>query len=364
MKKIIDMENEKINNGIKEIKNIKMTPSERAAILRNILPLSDTAPKPIPSPFSFYSLLKQHSFQYVLASLLVLIVGGGTIATSQKSLPGNVLYPLKVNFLEPINSSLNFSPETKAKYENSLVKERLLETETLARQGKLDSAKEKQINELLSTHTVAFNKAINELKKTDQKEQITNITTELQNQLSENTKKIVAMKNPNDTELLDPTEDLNNPKNEIAKIDLSKNGTDSYRAIKDGESDTSSATPSITRKEEASIGEKVFSVSMGNPSQNKKNMSLSINKGLRKVFALYKNGQISECFENGKLYYSASLNAYDGEGGTFDSLGTVVGKYQGFTGKYTGISPKNCERIYVIYPNIWGLEGLNKYNLE
>ncbi len=86
--------------------------------------------------------------------------------------------------------------------------------------------------------------------------------------------------------------------------------------------------------------------------------------GLKKAFELYRNGQILECTEKGEIYYSASLNAYDGQGQTFDINGKIVGEYQGFTGGYTGIHPENCELIYVVSPNIWGLQAINKYNLK
>jgi|GEM_PF-3426442 len=102
-----------------------------------------------------------------------------------------------------------------------------------------------------------------------------------------------------------------------------------------------------------------------NDSQNKVPEENSFsNKGLETAFQKYKDGQISECTENGSKYYSASENAYDGGGQTFDVNGNAVGEYQGFTGKYTGVSPENCERIYVISPNIWGYPAVNKYNLK
>lgn len=88
------------------------------------------------------------------------------------------------------------------------------------------------------------------------------------------------------------------------------------------------------------------------------------NTVLQSIYTQYKNGMIAECKDGGKVYYSANLNAYDGGGVTFDSSGKVVGQYQGFTGKYTGIEPKNCTNIYVVDPNIWGYPSVNSYNLK
>ena len=89
-----------------------------------------------------------------------------------------------------------------------------------------------------------------------------------------------------------------------------------------------------------------------------------IDEGLLTAHQSYANGVISECTENGNKYYSAGLNAYDGGGKTFDVNGNVVGEYQGFSGVYTGINPQNCEKIYSVYPNIWGYPSINKYNLK
>jgi len=89
-----------------------------------------------------------------------------------------------------------------------------------------------------------------------------------------------------------------------------------------------------------------------------------ITEGLKKAFKFSKNGQISECQENGQTYYSAIRNGADGGGQTFDVNGNIVGEYQGFTGAYTGIQPQNCKLIYVSYPNIWGYPTVNKYDLK
>ena len=95
-----------------------------------------------------------------------------------------------------------------------------------------------------------------------------------------------------------------------------------------------------------------------------KTAPVSNNSVLQNIFNQYKDGSIAECVDNGQTYYSAGMNAYDGGGQTFDSTGKVVGEYQGFTGKYTGVVPKNCTDIYVVTPNVWGKAGVNKYNLK
>ena len=73
------MENENIQNGIKEIKNIKMTQNEKENILKSVLNFS-VPPKPIKSPYSFISIFQRNHFAYYLAVFcLIMVLGGGKI---------------------------------------------------------------------------------------------------------------------------------------------------------------------------------------------------------------------------------------------------------------------------------------------
>jgi hypothetical protein len=176
------MEDEKIKIGISKIQNIKMTEREKENILKNILNFSIQEKKQIKSPYSFLSTFQKNHFAfYSMATFLILVLSGGGVAmASQKSLPGDILYTIKVSVIEPINSSIKFSTEEKAKYESGLAKERIIEAETLAYKGKLDPIKEKQINDLLIAHTNEFDKAINLLNKENQKEKAYSIATNFQ----------------------------------------------------------------------------------------------------------------------------------------------------------------------------------------
>jgi len=209
------MKKEDIKIGIKEIQNIKMNSKEKEHILENVLSFSYEKKEPVKSPYSFISIFqKNHFIYYGSMACLVLILGSsGVIFSSQKSLPGNTLYPLKVSVLEPINSAFRLSPETKAQYESSLVKERILEAETLSYQGKLDVAKEQQINDLIKTHKVAFSRAINEIKLQEPTEEIYAVATNLEDQMAEYSQEMMAI-STSDTE--------NQYSNEIAKLDVEK----------------------------------------------------------------------------------------------------------------------------------------------
>lgn len=170
------MKKNKLQKGIDEIKNIVMTDAEKKSILENILKSPENIQKPIKSPwfnFSFMAMLhKKQLVYYIILPLIIILSSGGVVFASQKSLPNSILYPLKVNIVEPIRGVLTFSYKNKAKYEINLATERLVEAETLASQGKLDKINEKKLNNLLEKHTVALDKALSMVKEKEPKEQL------------------------------------------------------------------------------------------------------------------------------------------------------------------------------------------------
>jgi hypothetical protein len=178
------MENKKLQNGIEDIKKIKMTLNEKNRVFDNVTSFSIPVKKPVYSPwmtYSFISILNKRSLVYfVVIPLVFILSGGGVVFASQDSLPDGILYPIKVNFVEPIKESLTFSPEAKAEYESSLATKRLVEAETLATLGKLNKSNEKKINDLLEKHTVALNKALDKTRETKASGQVDEIITNFQ----------------------------------------------------------------------------------------------------------------------------------------------------------------------------------------
>ena len=79
-----------------------------------------------------------------MAPLLIalVLIGGGTSFAAKSALPGSALYPVKVDFNEKLQSSLEFSSAGKADWDATLESRRLSEAETLASQGKLTASTE------------------------------------------------------------------------------------------------------------------------------------------------------------------------------------------------------------------------------
>lgn len=174
------MEDKKIQNGIKEIRKIKMTTLEKERVFNSILKYSvEQKKESFQSPWFGYSfLLKIHKSQlvyYIIIPLIIVLTSGGVVFASQESLPDSVLYPIKTKVVEPVISALNFSTKSKAKYESSLATERLVEAETLASLGQLDEEKEQKINNLLAKHTDNLNKNLKKMNEEDSFEQVDEI---------------------------------------------------------------------------------------------------------------------------------------------------------------------------------------------
>ncbi|MFA6514940.1 MAG: DUF5667 domain-containing protein [Candidatus Paceibacterota bacterium] len=162
------MEHKNLNNGIKEIKKIMMTTDEKKQIFDRILN-SNIPQQRVQSPWFGYSfMLKIHKSQlvyYVVVPLVIILTSSGVVLASEKSLPEDVLYPIKVSVVEPIRGAFTFSSKSKAKYQSNLATERLVEAEMLASSGKLDDSKEKKLNNLLEKHSISLNKELEKVTK-------------------------------------------------------------------------------------------------------------------------------------------------------------------------------------------------------
>lgn len=205
------MKNNKLQKGIDEIKNIRMTNTEKKSIFENILKSTENTQKPIKSPwfnFSFMVMLHKKQFvYYIILPLIIILSSGGVVFASQESLPNSILYPLKVNIVEPIRGALTFSYKNKAKYEINLATERLVEAETLASQGKLDKINEKKLNNLLDKHTMALDKALSVVKEKEPKEQSDEIITNFSNEMNIHAEALDKIKKHNDENIENSNED-------------------------------------------------------------------------------------------------------------------------------------------------------------
>lgn len=82
----------------------------------------------------------------VIVALVVLLSGGVSIG-AQNSLPGDALYPVKIDVNEKIGSWFNFSEKAKANFDGELALKRLDEAKRLEAKGQLDAETKAELNE-------------------------------------------------------------------------------------------------------------------------------------------------------------------------------------------------------------------------
>lgn len=84
----------------------------------------------IPSPFSI-SHLRNKKFMPILA-ILGLLMSGSVSFAAENTVPGDVLYPVKVHVNETVRGAVAVTPQAKAQWDVRLVERRLEEVEKLA----------------------------------------------------------------------------------------------------------------------------------------------------------------------------------------------------------------------------------------
>lgn len=89
---------------------------------------------------------------------------------AENTIPGDILYPVKVKFNEEVRSSLTFSPYQKVEWETVRLERRISEAQLLANAGLLTPEVEAQVAEAVKGHSDAAQKEIENIGTTDMAE--------------------------------------------------------------------------------------------------------------------------------------------------------------------------------------------------
>lgn len=91
--------------------------------------------------------------------VIILLFGliGGTSAFAEKSLPGDLLYWVKININEPAAGVFAFTKEEKTEWQEHLVERRLEEKAKLMQENKLDNNTEVDLEDKIEKHVDKFN---------------------------------------------------------------------------------------------------------------------------------------------------------------------------------------------------------------
>lgn len=101
-----------------------------------------------------------------LLIILGILLGGASVAADQ-SLPGDVLYPIKISINEEARGWFAISEEAKAALETKLAERRLEEAEKLAIRGDLNAETRVRLEENFKKHAEKVEARVNKIENTD-----------------------------------------------------------------------------------------------------------------------------------------------------------------------------------------------------
>lgn len=113
---------------------------------RHILPIGS---------FRAASFLTSKGMLVSVVIMLLVVAGGGATFAAEQALPGDFLYPLKVNLTEELRGALNFSTEAQADWAIERLERRLIEAEQLNVAQRLDERAKDQIERRVSSQAQA-----------------------------------------------------------------------------------------------------------------------------------------------------------------------------------------------------------------
>ena len=148
----------------KEAQKIRLSPQEKGGIRALLRERFAGQAHPTRSPYFFFFTLRSFSeggsfqfvhiraMQVVAAFLLVVLLSGSTVYAAQGALPGDVLYPVKINVNEQVELTLATTEIAKAQVETRFAERRVAEAQELEAEGRLDATTTDEIERHFDEH--------------------------------------------------------------------------------------------------------------------------------------------------------------------------------------------------------------------
>ncbi|PJE76161.1 hypothetical protein COV04_01360 [Candidatus Uhrbacteria bacterium CG10_big_fil_rev_8_21_14_0_10_48_11] len=178
-----------------EARDASLTDAEHSALRETIIAFQENHPLPSVRKWNFGRHLQHRktneSFLFTLALrpmaialALLLLFGGGTSYAAEQSLPGDILYPVKVSVNEPFRGLFAVGNEAEANWQAQIVERRLNEAVTLASENKLSQAAIKSLAVNIQEHTKQANEKAVQLEDSGNSTAATNIRSDLEASLN------------------------------------------------------------------------------------------------------------------------------------------------------------------------------------
>ncbi len=162
----------------KKSATIRLKAAEKAELQSRIVAFMEYHPLPAavkatpvpksrinPEPYRLIAIPRSYlrSFIGVTALLFVVVIP----AMAENAIPGDILYPVKVNFTEEIRSTLSTNSYEKVVWETTRLERRVAEARLLAQAGKLTPAAEADVLAAVQVHSDNAKRQIESLRTTD-----------------------------------------------------------------------------------------------------------------------------------------------------------------------------------------------------
>ncbi len=207
-----------LHNFIIRTKKVAMTASEKRAMIFSILGSSLSPSKySLVSPYSVFSFFtyahRKRAIAFAAIALLIMTCAGTSYA-AESALPGEPLYPIKLNVNEGFDSFVAITPDAKVKVEVNHAKTRLQEAETLSKKGQLNAQNQSIIETNLQKHADTIKANVSVLASEDATDTVKDALSDLTNSLTANAA-VLATASSSDA----LATQVNQVKNEISTID-------------------------------------------------------------------------------------------------------------------------------------------------
>ena len=169
------MKDSRLNKALEDLRKVSLTSIEKKVMVERIfVALSNTSSaneshhvansRPVKSPWTIYSFsqfIQSHRWASAVVVILIVAISGNSIVlAANESLPGDILYSIKVNVNEPIRVAITSDPVDKVAVQTQIVQTRFEEIETLAARGELNDDTEEQVAKLIDQHVVHLSENI------------------------------------------------------------------------------------------------------------------------------------------------------------------------------------------------------------
>jgi len=160
----------------KATKSISLTREEKVAMREKLVlymeykPIRDAFSAPERSFIERFSMPFFRAHHFSGAFLIAAVVASSTFGVSfaaEDSLPGDLLYNIKVNINEEIKTAFLSSEESRITWERERAERRLVEASQLEAEGRLDDEKQQKVSELFAEHTSAMVEQVRAVEESD-----------------------------------------------------------------------------------------------------------------------------------------------------------------------------------------------------